>query len=318
MSSLSLAAMRDYLRRSFASFNRNKLNGVLAEIDFRAHLAALGFQDRVSVGGWIARSEARGGIPFGATTVALFPEIMVPGTDYSLARPLPNPSLGLHTICSTFHQLGIHSYYSAPQVATENDPMSTKWQAIQLALPNAQQYRPLTDVIQGFTTRTRRYNFLSHNSDLAMLPDARVPEEFSKENLRITLQNRFYSEISDIDGLFWGERHTYPVEIKEKTPAPSTTMGPFFGLDVGPFVKLAFYAAKRGNLHSLFIVREIDHEETRNLVNWWYVTFDDLAQFASWNFSAGGTPMGGRGRSATVRIPKSVFKTLDAAALQAL
>jgi hypothetical protein len=88
-------------------------------------------------------------------------------------------------------------------------------------------------------------------------------------------------------------------------------MGPYFGLDVGPFVKLAFYAAKRGNLHSLYIVREIDNVEERNLVQWWFITFDHMAQFASWIFRAGGQAMGG-GASSVVRIPRQEFRPLNA------
>ena len=69
---------------------------------------------------------------------------------------------------------------------------------------------------------------------------------------------------------------------------------------------MAFYAAKRGNLHSLYVVREIDDVESRNLVNWWCITFDKMAQFASWVYSEGGRNMQG-GRSATVKIPKAEF-----------
>jgi hypothetical protein len=94
-------------------------------------------------------------------------------------------------------------------------------------------------------------------------------------------------------------------------------MGPFFGLDVGPFVKLAFYAAKRGNLHSLFVVREIDNVDERNLVDWWFITFDELAQLASWVQQGGGRGMGG-GLAAVVRVPKCEFHRLTAEALNAL
>jgi hypothetical protein len=66
------------------------------------------------------------------------------------------------------------------------------------------------------------------------------------------------------------------MEIKEKTAATTREMGEYFGLDVGPFTKLAFYAAKRGNFQSLFVVREIDNVNDRNLVNWLYKTFEDL------------------------------------------
>ncbi len=125
------------------------------------------------------------------------------------------------------------------------------------------------------------------------------------------------AEISDVDGIFWGQQFTYPLEIKEKTPAFDRSLGDYFGLDIGPFVKLAFYAAKRGNLHSLFIVREIDNVQTRNLVSWWFITYDQLAQYASWVFQGGGRNMQG-GMSSVVRIPKAEFKPLDAANLAAL
>jgi len=48
-------------------------------------------------------------------------------------------------------------------------------------------------------------------------------------------------------------------------PLPAGSLGGAF--------KLVFYAAKRGNLHSIFIVREIDSAESRNLVGWWMITF---------------------------------------------
>jgi hypothetical protein len=80
---------------------------------------------------------------------------------------------------------------------------------------------------------------------------------------------------------------------------------------------LAFYAAKRGNLHSLFIVREIEDVTTRKLKDWWYITFEKLAEFASWNPRAGGMNMGG-GSSVVVPIPKAAFSRFDAAAFATL
>ena len=94
-------------------------------------------------------------------------------------------------------------------------------------------------------------------------------------------------------------------------------MGDYFGLDLGPFVKLAFYAAKRGNLHSIFVVREIDDPVKRNLVTWWYIKFDQLAQYASWVPQGGGTNMQGS-QSTVVRIPKAEFHELNKNALNQL
>ncbi|SRR5712692_2401668 len=138
-----------------------------------------------------------------------------------------------------------------------------------------------------------------------------------RSNLRVAFQSHLLSEVSDVDGIFWGQQFTYPLEIKEKTSAPSNRLGDFFGLDVGPFVKLAHYVARRGNLRSLFVVREIADPESRELVAWRFITFDQLARYASWTPMAGGTSMGG-GRSSVVCIPKGEFRELTAANLGAL
>lgn len=310
--------MRQYLSRSIASLNLNKLRGTLAEIDFRNHLQNIGFAGRVSPGGWIGRR--KGENVFAHSTVAIFPEIVAPQTNYAPNRVLPNPSQGLHTICATLHQSGIASFYCAATVAAQDDPVGAMmWQAVQLGVPMQGQYQPLAQALTPlqFAPRERRYNHLRYHTDTSLIPDYALPEEFSKEHLRVSFGTPYLAEVSDIDGIFWGQWNTYPIEIKEKTPAPSKDLGLFFGLDVGPFVKLAFYAAKRGNLHSIYVVREIDNAQDRNLVQWWFITFDRLAQFASWVPRAGGPAMGG-GQSSVVRVPRVEFQPLNADTLGAL
>lgn len=311
MSTISMAAMRGYLSQSITNLNQNKLRGLLAEVDLRTHLLNLGFAGRVSSGGWIARTKGPG--IFGHSTIALFPEVLNPSMAYPTNRILPNPDHGLHTICATLHQSGISSFFCAATISEMENPLSLKWAAVELGLPVQQPYAPLVDSLAsfGFITRSRNYNYLRYSADVAGIPDNEVPEEFTKEHLRIAFSHAYMAEISDIDGLFWGNQYTYPIEVKEKTPGDSADMGQYFGLDVGPFVKLAFYAAKRGNLHSLFVVREIDNENDRNLIQWLFVTFDDLARYASWGARSGGTNMLG-GSSAVVRIPKAEFKPLNA------
>jgi hypothetical protein len=305
--------MQDYLGHSISSMNANKLNGLLAEVDLRNYLAQIGFAGRVSPGGWIARRVGTG--DFGHETVVLFPEVVMPGTNYVSTRQLPNPSHGLHTICATFHQAGIRAFFCAATLGVDNDVASLSWQAVQLGLPIQQQFAAFPSCLQSyFSPRTRKYKFLRYTTNTAQIPHGSVPEEFSKEHLRITFQNAFMAEISDVDGIFWGQQFTYPLEIKEKTHGEDKKLGKYFGLDIGPFVKLAFYAAKRGNLHSLFIVREINNVQDRQLVKWWYITYDELAQYASWVFSSGGKNMQGGG-SSVVKIPRAEFQALDAANL---
>jgi hypothetical protein len=306
--------MKSYLGKSLGP---DVANNLPPKIALRDKLNDLGLSSRIGSVGWLVRSA--GEALFGHRTAALFPETLRPSISYSPDRQLPQPTLGLHTICSTFHQSGIASFYCAATVEEQEDALSTRWYAVQLGLPAAQPYIPFLDAAAAlnFRRRERPYNFLRYKTETAGIPEDAVPEEFSKEHLRVTFQTGFFSELSDIDGIFWGQQHTYPLEIKEKTSAPSRDMGPYFGLDVGPFVKLAFYAAKRGNLHSIFVVREIDAPQTRNIVNWWFITFDHLAQFASWKQRSGGTSMTG-GQSSVVRIPKAEFQELNAAALAAL
>ncbi|MCK5027706.1 MAG: hypothetical protein KAS07_04770 [Candidatus Pacebacteria bacterium] len=289
--------------------NRNKINGVLAEIDFRKYISDLGFANRVSGGGWIVRSDSRGQYDFAQNTAVLFPETIQFGEDYPNTRRLPEPQRGLHTICATFHQIGIKSFFCAATIEEGQDGKKIKWKSTELGLPETQPYLDFPESIQGFNKRQRRYNFERYKTDSSIIPVEAVPEEFSKESLRVAFNACYFTEPSDVDGLFWGKEKTYPIEIKEKTRASDNKIGGYFGLDIGPFVKLAFYAAKRGNLHSMFVVREIDDEQTRNLVSWKYITFEELAQYASWVFQPGGRGMTG-GRSATVKIPANRFMDL--------
>lgn len=315
MSYLTLENMKEYLTRSISSINRNKLNGMLAEVEFRAYLNTLGFGDRVSMGGWIFRSEGENN--FAEHTVAVFPHTVVPDFNYPVGEGILSPSQGLHAICSNLHQSGIKSYYCTPEIGTAEDYSTLNWKLIQLGVPWDDEPSTLPLKIEGFNRRTRRYNFLRNSTDVSDIPDEVVSEEFSKESLRVSFRTTFMAETSDIDGVFWGSRHTYPLEIKEKTSAHSKTMGEFFGLDVGPFTKLTHYVQQRGNLNSLFIVKEIDNVDSRNLVSWLYITFDDIARFASWVPRGGGRNMGG-GSSSVIMIPKTKFRVLDRSALENL
>jgi hypothetical protein len=315
MSTLSLDSMLGYLSRSIASFNQNKLLGLLAEVNLRNYLTSIGYAQRVSLGGWIFRNNRSE--HFGRRAVVAFPEIVEPDTFYGMSRDLPFPPQGLHAIGTTFHQSGIHAYYCAATINESDNAESISWRTVQLGLPEEQRYNTFPEGIEGFTARIRRHNFLSNHADVSLIPESAVPEEFSKENLRVAFHTRYFAEISDVDGVFWGQQHTYPLEIKEKTAGTDDGIGEYFGLDIGPFVKLAFYAAKRGNLKSLFIVREIDDEQTRNLRQWWFITFEELAQVASWLGLPGGPNMRG-GRSTVVRIPKTQFTPLNADTLALL
>jgi hypothetical protein len=86
-------------------------------------------------------------------------------------------------------------------------------------------------------------------------------------HLRVSFQSQYRCKISDLDGIFWGQRFTYLSRDQGKDRRARIDLGEWFGLDSGPFVTLAFYAETHGDLRSLFIVREIDNVQDRNLVN---------------------------------------------------
>lgn len=315
MASVNLQTMRNFLSLSISSINQNKVNGMKAEIDLRSTLNNLGLGGRISQGGWIVRNVGDG--IFGHQTSVFFPQTIFPNVNYNVRREYEEPSIALHTICSTMHQIGVHSFYCIPTIGSNNSYESIKWQAKQLGIPVVTEYGNLYDKVQLFSLRERRYNFLRNTTDSSIIPNISIPEEFTKEHLRVYFQTHFMCEISDIDGILWGQQHTYPIEIKEKTFANDKKLGDYFGLDVGPFVKLAFYAAKKGNLHSLFFVREINNTTDRELVDWWFITFDKMAQFASWISTGGGTNMQGGG-STVIKIPKSEFTKLSLESLSQL
>lgn len=155
-------------------------------------------------------------------------EIILPEREYNAGRILPQPEPGLHTICSTMHQIGIRSFYCAPEFRNSVNPETVQWKPIQLGVSGHTGYKPMTEAIMGFQLRDRQYKFLRYNSDVNGIPVSFLPEEFTKELLRVSFQTPYMAEISDIEGIMWGQRHTYPLEIKEKTPAEDRKLGEYF------------------------------------------------------------------------------------------
>jgi len=130
MSTIHTPAMLNYLSRSMSSLNQNKLNGMLAEIDFREYLDTIGFGSRVCQGGWIARRVRDN--KFASDHVALFPETIYPNESYPEARNVPQPDHGLHTVAAKFHEIGVHAFYCAAEVHQKDDPASVRWRSMQI------------------------------------------------------------------------------------------------------------------------------------------------------------------------------------------
>jgi len=309
--------MKRFLGKSLSSVNSNKINGTLAEIDLRDYLKSLGYGDRISPGGWIFRSVRHGGTGrFASSHVALFPETVRAWKDYRSPVETPVIPSSLQAVAISLRQIGVESYYCVPYFPYSQDPEKVEWALFEMASPSPAG-KDLSSAMKNFPSRTSRYNFLRYSSDPSVIPQSSLPVEFTKELLRVSVSGLYMAEVSDIDGVFWGNNIAYPLEIKEKTMAADSKIGGYFGIDVGPFAKLAFYAARRGNMHSLFIVRQIRDTAKRELVTWRFIEFEEIALYASWIFQGGGRNMQG-GSSAVIKIPADRFGTLNGGALQSL
>jgi len=316
MNTMSIDAMIGFLGKSSLEYDQNRVNGILTEIDFRRYVEGLGFTERVSFGGWIARSG--GSNIYGHNEIVLFSEIIQPQKSYSPNRKMPDPPYGLHTISSILRQNGITSYYCSAIILNSNDAETVEWHALEIGVPSQKTYNKISNGgLIGFMQNMARVDSKNQNTKVSDIPVEVIAEEFSKASLRVSLQNIYMMEILDIDALFWGKQQTYLVEVGENAHSTDDYLGDYFIIDIETFIMFSHFTAKRGNLHSLFVVREIDDMVSRNLVNWWFITFEQLAQYASWTPIAGGKNMRGGG-SSVVRIPKSEFTELKAQTLAQL
>jgi hypothetical protein len=114
---------------------------------------------------------------------------------------------------------------------------------------------------------------------------------------------------NDLDLFIVGQSGSaYPVELKSKSPVVDSSLGDWFGLDVGPFAKMTFFTANSMNTDALYVVQEVD--EFRNHIEWLALKFTDLVKNCSWVIQSGGKGMMG-GASSTIKIPKAAFTPLD-------
>ena len=240
--------MKKFLGKSLSSVNSNKINGTLAEIDLRDYLKSLGYGEMISPGGWIFRSVRHGGTGrFASSHVALFPETVQAWKDYPPPVGIPNIPHSLLAVAISLRQIGVESYYCVPYFPRSQEPEKVEWTLFEMGSPS-HGVKDLSSAMKNFPSRTSRYNFLRYSSDPSVIPQSSLPVEFTKELLRVSVSGFYIAEVSDIDGVFWGKNIAYPLEIKEKTMASDRKIGDYFGIDVGPFTKLAFYAARRASL----------------------------------------------------------------------
>jgi len=299
--------------------NVNKVVGALAEIRFLQEVVEeFHVRDRVVDGCWIL-------VPpkpdFYNRRIAFF---LCPLAEHSLGPPVRAPQPVIQAALS-LKGLGIKSHYAIPFLGGD---MPFEWKAIDISAPNpSEDPVPMENFMTDFPKRKVRTpqrhvsrRVVQYLQRFRQLPRDLTLRALGKQ-LFLDYLARTWVRLGtvDVDYFLFGAKYGMPIEIKEKTPASDeTTIGRYFGIDVGPFVKLAFFlkdAAKA--FDAIFAVREIDDEERRDLIAWKYITFRDVLDSMYWVGIPGGESMAGFG-SHTIKIPYGRFKTLTAQEMERL
>jgi hypothetical protein len=125
-----------------------------------------------------------------------------------------------------------------------------------------------------------------------------VRDLFWFEYARYYFQINYLMSNSDLDMFVIGSSGAaYAVELKSKSPSIDKSFGDWFGIDMGPFAKLAFFTQNTTNNDALYIVEEVDPAQGAH-VEWLGIRFRQLVQVCSWVGRVGGRGMTG-GASAT-------------------
>jgi len=313
MASISLNEMRIYLSKSIRSLDKKLLSTLHARRKFSNYITELSANERFISGGWFVRSRTKG--RFGQKSIILFPETVMPDDYYPPDHIFADPDHGFHTVCASFNQIGINCYFCSPTIKVALNPEEIKWSLIQTGMPTRQIFRQFPFEIAEFRKAKRINTLLSQKTNVSELQDQFIPDLFSKENLRAVFQKEYASEFSDLFGVIWGNQYIYPVEVFEKTLGKDSYYGYYFDINIKSILKSAFFATRQGVPHYLFIVREIDNPKTKNLKNWWYITFENFIQFASW-IPKNTVGIKSENATTTVAIPKTEFREFDKKALE--
>lgn len=317
-----------FLETQWSSITANKIKGINAEIRFEAYLNSPVIRplfDYIIPGGWILSPEKNTHInPTTKGRIAILP---IP-TSFSWTQGLnPIPFTAQVLAESYFKQVGITTYFAEfntngqSQIenafalpAKRNYPIPYSLNFYKIGANGLIQV-PLVNVTTNFTGRSglrgmRAYplNRIDRN-DPVWNNTSTVTELFWKEYARYFLHRQFLVSSNDLDFFIVGKSgKAYPIEFKSKMVAVDSSIGDWFGIDVGPFSKLSFFVSLSNNMEALYFIEEVD--ANGNTIEWWGIKFSELLKTCHWVSQSGGTGMGG-GASVTIKVPKVSFQILN-------
>lgn len=242
-----------------------------------------------------------------------------PDGDYWTKRRaffLGNPTHGCVPVKITeaalyLRSLGVQSYLATPDGPRE----APQWEFRDVLGAGTPELLP--QILAGYPTRQRAYrprNTGANTAILTALPSDVIDDIYLKQRLFDDLNVTHRMAAVDLDYFYFGRERIVPIEIKEKICAEPGTPNAYFGLDIGPFIKLCLFLQSG---EPLFVVREIFDAQQRTNAQWKYIHFKEALTASNWVAIEGGTSMTG-GRSVTVRIPYTRFDDLNSSAMHEL
>lgn len=318
----------NFLETQWSSINANKVKGIAAEVRLKAFLTAQ--STYYGLGGWIVTpGKPTAGAPIPTKQkVFLIPRARAFSwqPQNNSGHPLTPAELSAY---SYFRQLGVRAYFSDPlnPVEAEFALPTPSSGAIRAAYPRPYHLDlkevgtsgqltivPPTVVFDSFPQRTGNLGLRCNATgrlNVASPPwndPAIVSELFWFEYTRYFFQIDYLLSNNDLDMYVIGASGSaYPIELKSKQAASNPALGEWFGIDMGPFAKLAFFTANGMNTEALYVVEELDGGG--HSVNWLAVRYTELVRACSWVGQGGGIGMTG-GTSTTYKVPKAAFSPL--------
>lgn len=324
----SIYAAINFLETQWSSINQNKLKGILAELRLKAFLQARGTY--FGPGAWIVVPGKADKTPVPtAAKVCLIPRgwrfSWQTGTQGEM--PLSPAELSAYNY---FRQVGMQAFFvepvdpderkfELPSRRAQKEParFPTSYALALKQIAPSGHFRTVTvgDAFSLFPARSGQVGLRCN--EIGRLPATMAPwnvpdvvsELFWFEYTRFYFQVSYLMSNNDLDMYLIGTSGAaYPLELKSKKPAESAAIGDWFGIDIGPFAKLAYFTANAMHTDALYVVEEVD--DVGAFVNWLAIRYTELVKACSWVGQGGGAGMTG-GASSTYKIPKAAFSPLS-------
>ena len=316
-----------FLETQWSGINDNKVKGIIAETEFRNYL--IKNQIHHIPGGWILTP--------GKNTNAVIPSLhkicLIPieaSFSWNNCKDSNTLTPAQMSAYNFFRQVGVTTYFVyANKIDESQFQLPTKSNG-KLKATYPRPYKLLFKsmdhngqfVDTNFETMMQKFPIRNGNMGMRSYEQGRInrstppwsnpsiiSELFWFEYTRYYCQVDYLVSNNDLDLFIVGQSGSaYPVELKSKSPVVDSSLGDWFGLDVGPFAKMTFFTANSMNTDALYVVQEVD--EFRNHIEWLALKFTDLVKNCSWVIQSGGKGMMG-GASSTIKIPKAAFTPLD-------